>query len=437
MSDSEPDFDDSQALTAAVRKATTTKRPRGRPPSTVNKVVKPGAQVALRRVGDKASAFNSGPPRQVLADKSNTISSRGGGRGTKKALLVDEKADVGLDDRPVEPVAPKTTRGRPKGSGRRKSAGPEVVMEQQSGRSRVEEVPETQQSELMRVDAEESQADVDVADSDVDVDESDVLHGHDVGDASLRHRFGVLKGRYDNLEARYRDLKEVGVKAAERNFEHLKQQADANISGSNELISQLRAELASQTALAQDGERLRQELGRSEDNTETLQCRVNELTASLTTARNEITALSTKLAASRSAEAQMKAPGSALNPGSAASRNAHSEAIQAAQAKEDLYGDLTGLIVRGLRRGAEEDVFDCIQTGRNGTLHFKLALERGDGSDSYEDVQLTYRPQLDAHRDGELMGVLPDYLTEEITFPRPHASKFYSRVTKSLTERLE
>lgn len=68
-------------------------------------------------------------------------------------------------------------------------------------------------------------------------------------------------------------------------------------------------------------------------------------------------------------------------------------------------------------------------------LHFKLALERGGRMGNYEDVQLTYKPQLDADRDSELMELLPDYLVEEITFPRSHASKFYSRVIKSLSER--
>jgi len=40
---------------------------------------------------------------------------------------------------------------------------------------------------------------------------------------------------------------------------------------------------------------------------------------------------------------------------------------QAAQLKEDLYSDLTGLIIRGVKRDAEDDVYDCIQTGRNGS----------------------------------------------------------------------
>lgn len=63
-------------------------------------------------------------------------------------------------------------------------------------------------------------------------------------------------------------------------------------------------------------------------------------------------------------------------------------------------------------------------------------MEKSDGSD-YDDVQFTYRPQLDADRDIDVIEMLPDYLTEEITFPRGHASKFYTRLTKALMERQE
>lgn len=61
-------------------------------------------------------------------------------------------------------------------------------------------------------------------------------------------------------------------------------------------------------------------------------------------------------------------------------------------------------------------------------------MVHGHTSDTYEDVQVTYRPQLDTCRDGELMEMLPDYLVEEITFPLHQAAKFYSRVARSLTE---
>lgn len=178
-----------------------------------------------------------------------------------------------------------------------------------------------------------------------------------------------------------------------------------------------------------------------------------ELNDSLSEARSEIKTLTTKLAAARNAEANIKVPGSALKPNAAANRGPPTEIVQAAQAKEDLYGDLTGLLIRGMKPGENEDVFDCIQTKQNRckwtgqssvkyrvlltnfkALHFKLALDKPEECENYEDVQYTYRPQLDPNRDGDLLDILPDYLVEEITFPRTHAAKFYTRVIKSLME---
>ena len=172
---------------------------------------------------------------------------------------------------------------------------------------------------------------------------------------------------------------------------------------------------------------------------------------SLSTARAEIKTLTNKLAAARNAEVNSQVPGSALKKNAAGSRNGPSaEVMQAAQAKEDLYGDLTGLIIRGMKQEDDEDVFDCIQTGRNGSmkptirkakphanfllaLHFKLGIDTGSG-DNYEDVQFSYRPQLDEDRDRDLIDLLPDFLVEDISFARPQASNFYRRMIKSLTE---
>ena len=63
----------------------------------------------------------------------------------------------------------------------------------------------------------------------------------------------------------------------------------------------------------------------------------------------------------------MKVPGSALKNKAASAAAGNADAVKVAQLKEDLYGDLTGLIVRGLQRDGDEDIFDCIQTGRNGS----------------------------------------------------------------------
>lgn len=44
-------------------------------------------------------------------------------------------------------------------------------------------------------------------------------------------------------------------------------------------------------------------------------------------------------------------------------------------------------------------------------------------------------PLLDENRDRDLVEILPDYLTVDITFSRQQAAKFYTRVMDSLTKR--
>lgn len=131
-------------------------------------------------------------------------------------------------------------------------------------------------------------------------------------------------------------------------------------------------------------------------------------------------------------------------------------AAQVAQLKEDLYSDLTGLILRGVERKEESDVYDCIQTGRNGSkypstckraenevpssdilrvaLHFKLAIAK-ETEGGYEDTEFQYTPRLDSNRDRDMIALLPEYLTDEITFSRTNAAMFYGRVVETLTKK--
>lgn len=53
---------------------------------------------------------------------------------------------------------------------------------------------------------------------------------------------------------------------------------------------------------------------------------------------------------------------------------------------------------------------------------------------SYEETEFQYTPRFDDDRDRDLLDLMPDYLTEEITFSRQHAAKFYSRVVDTLTK---
>lgn len=112
--------------------------------------------------------------------------------------------------------------------------------------------------------------------------------------------------------------------------------------------------------------------------------KLTDLTNSLAESKAESRSLNIKLTTARNAEAAAtaaaKVPGSAIKGAAgAASRLAAASATEAiqqvtltAQKKEDLYGDLTGLIIRSVKREGGEDVFDCIQTGRNGSEQFPL-----------------------------------------------------------------
>ncbi|MCJ1429705.1 hypothetical protein MMC29_007620 [Sticta canariensis] len=266
------------------------------------------------------------------------------------------------------------------------------------------------------------------------------------GDPATRRRIGELTKKLENVDIKYRNLREIGLKEAEANFEKLKEQSESRANAANGLIISLKKELATQTAIAQESRSLQKQLGTSDAALSAAQQHVNELSTSLSEAQNEINALQIKLANSRGASVAVesvnaKTPGSAMR-GKGQLRTimvGSAEAAQAAQVallKEDLYSDLTGLILRGVERGDESDVYDCIQTGRNGTLHFKLAVANdNDAKIHYEDATFLYTPRFDTNRDRDLLELLPDYLSEEIVFSRVNAAKFYGRVVETLTKK--
>jgi len=92
----------------------------------------------------------------------------------------------------------------------------------------------------------------------------------------------------------------------------------------------------------------------------------------LNTAQKEKSTLNTKLAAARSTQPEAKVPGSAVKarttgvvlPGSA---EAAKDAMLQKQ-KVEMYCDLTNLVIVGVKKNEDdEDVYDCLQTGRNGS----------------------------------------------------------------------
>ncbi|KAI9847049.1 MAG: hypothetical protein M1838_001061 [Thelocarpon superellum] len=287
---------------------------------------------------------------------------------------------------------------------------------------------------------------------------SDAERGAAGNDPAVRRKLGEMTRKLENLDLKYRNLRDIGVKEAEVNFDRLRQQSEEKGEAASVLIASLKKGVQTQSNLAKESRSLRKQLDARDAEVTELQSRLVELEASVAEARGENKTLAAKLSASRNAtpslsDSRKVGAGGKSHDGSRPMVMGSAEVAQAAQTaqlKEDLYSDLTGLLIRGVKRDADADadVFDCIQTGRNGTLRFKLSIakhshaqdrEKGgasssSSSSSYENTEFVFTPLFDSKHDADLMELLPDYLTEEITFARGNASKFYARVVKTLTQ---
>ncbi|KAK3306912.1 chromosome segregation protein Csm1/Pcs1-domain-containing protein [Chaetomium strumarium] len=455
-----------------------TKRARaGRQPA--NRVTKPAPKTSnsRRRPSDRIAAA----AEEAITGGRTGANSKGTGRGRgrRRGAAVEEgeqQEDTVMTEASapaaVTPLATKQkgSRGRPKKVVIEAETNPAVTRRGRKATVRnaeveveeVSETPETQQPDATQSGVDDGRDDL----ADLPMSQTPArvgagrgsapllssiskrpLHGSspDKSEPALRRRLGEMTQKHESLEHKYRDLKEIAVKEAERNFDKLKKQSEEKSRAADQLITTLKAELAAQKEASKEIQWLKTQLEESESKTGVLQAKVTELTTAVADSKAEIKSLNLKLTAARNAEAAAtaaaKVPGSAMKGSTAASRLAAanaSEAIQratlAAQKKEDLYGDLTGLIVRSVKREGGEDMFDCIQTGRNGTLHFKLAVEVDTENGGGVEAHCHYTPQLDANRDRALIAVLPGYLVDEISFPQAQAGKFYARVLKALNE---
>ncbi|KIW19475.1 hypothetical protein PV08_00047 [Exophiala spinifera] len=263
------------------------------------------------------------------------------------------------------------------------------------------------------------------------------------GTDNLRRELGDITRQLENSELRYRSLKEVGIDEAMGKMEALRREHNVTVQASNDVIASLKRSLAAQPRLDQEVQRLRTDLQSRVDEISGMQREITALNGSLSAATNEVKALQAKLAATRAPSVETmssKASGSAVkgkSHGSVAMGNSDAaQAVQYAQMKEDLYSDLTGLIVRSVKKADSGDTFDCIQTGQNGTLHFKLFVpQEGPRGAHFEEPDILYTPLLDGNRDRDMIEIMPSYLTEVITFSRQNAAKFYGRVVDTLTKR--
>ncbi|KAL6710887.1 hypothetical protein ACN47E_006762 [Coniothyrium glycines] len=260
-------------------------------------------------------------------------------------------------------------------------------------------------------------------------------------DPALRRKVGDLTRKLDALTIRYDALKAAASVGKESNFEQLRKCTEQTAKDQDSVIKALTRQISDFQSRASDLTTMKRELAQLTKENSRLSSDNKKLLDSLGSSQNENKTLSSKLAAARSSvQPDVKtAPGSAVKPraggvvlpGTAeAAKEAH-----LAKQKVDFYSDLTNLVVLGVKKNEDEDeVFDCLQTGRNGTLHFHLTVV--SSSEAYSDTEFVYQPLLNEQRDRELLDLLPDYLTEEICFPRNQAAKFYGRVVESMSQKI-
>jgi hypothetical protein len=414
------------------------KKGRGRTPA--NKVTKPEPKTKTRRIEAKAAAaLEEEAQRQALSGKvANPPAKTTRGRKPNKAAKDED--EEGPDDvlatppHSDEPPKSKGRRGRPAKDAvapdsMQKNAEPPAVKRarkaaaDKAGQQTSAEIPETQV---------EGQMDIDVAEEQDQVEDlpsfsrfsappsAQRLNSYHVplsaskrsassslieSDPSTRRHLGELKRKYEALELRFRELRNVAAVEAEKNFDQLRKQSNEKTQGtlpldprprpkpsirmlttlaaSNELIKSLKSELTAQRQLAKEGQKFQQQSEASQARVDKLEAQVAEMTTTLSEAKTEIKSLTTKLNAARAAEAtatataqaaSVRVPGSAMKPSAMGGRGldqaqvqAQVQATQTAKMKENLYSDLTGLVVTGIKRDGPEDVYDCIQTGRNGS----------------------------------------------------------------------
>jgi Chromosome segregation protein Csm1/Pcs1 len=82
--------------------------------------------------------------------------------------------------------------------------------------------------------------------------------------------------------------------------------------------------------------------------------------------KKENQALQAKLSAARTAPEVQRGKMSASKL-TTATNGETAQSLQMAQLKQDLYEDLTGLIIRNIDKHDNAAVYDCLQTGCNGS----------------------------------------------------------------------
>ncbi|KAK9367263.1 chromosome segregation protein Csm1/Pcs1-domain-containing protein [Lipomyces kononenkoae] len=251
------------------------------------------------------------------------------------------------------------------------------------------------------------------------------LHKTEVVAIESGEAYRTLQKHYDALQTRFSQLSELRETTAEAALSSYRESAERRYAAADDLIATLRAELSERS------NQIKMMSSRVEEATNADR-ELDELEKAVQKLQQENAVLQSKL----------------LARGAPVAGAGGSAAI--AQLKEDLFSDLSGLIIRDVRVEQDKTLYDCLQTGRNGAFHYKISIPRnpndgglphgsatanGSGG-GYEDTEITFVPMLDDKRDAFLMSLLPDYFTEPLTFMRSAAAQCYWKIAQALQKKL-
>lgn len=230
-----------------------------------------------------------------------------------------------------------------------------------------------------------------------------------------RNKISKLNGTTDQLKTRKPSGKEaspaatVSFKELEQKFHRLKNLRETEVEKAFREYREAaeKRDKAHGKMLQELSDRMDQEVQRATanndaGNSEELSEEIESLQSELEEANNEIRRLQAKLAQSS-------------NTG---------------DSEKSLYlcSDLSGLTIQKVETTEEGLVYDCLQNGRFGVLHYTLTDPQDENAD-----EITYTPQADNSED--ILSQLPDYFLEPLSFSREAAAQFYWKIAQSLNKK--
>ncbi|KAG0304941.1 hypothetical protein BGZ98_004789 [Dissophora globulifera] len=267
--------------------------------------------------------------------------------------------------------------------------------------------PTVLQTKLMRQENQENQSQTLSNNSSGKSKDDDKSSKNNTGKASRSMSTEQLTAALEDLNVKYKRLKQLRVTEAEKNLEECRGKLEEATRSAENYRAQMEPQLES---ALRTQEKLR-------DNSEIMNAKVRTL-------QRQVRDYEEK-ARQREQEDRAKAKTASMEAILASPDVTPSSAANASTIK--MFENLSGFTIlpRDIFPRSSKDklptIWDCEHTGPRGTLHFTLKYD-------YDNNLVTYTPSLDLKRDAKLLESLPEYLIDEIEFERQFESKFFWRI---------